>query len=60
MKEIDKTYELKMPLSAFGNKKISEFKFVINGKKWVEPKPEMMNKTQSGHWIGNYNLMILR
>lgn len=60
MKEIDKTYELKMPLSAFGNKKISEFKFVINGKKWVEPKPEMMNKTQSGQWIGNYNLMILR
>ena len=52
-------YELKMPITKFTDKKIHEFKFVINGRKWVEPKPDMINKTQSGSWMGNNNLMII-
>jgi hypothetical protein len=59
MKLKDNKYELALPLEMFKDKKIHEFKFVINGKKWVEPKPEMQNKTQSGNWEGNFNLMIL-
>jgi hypothetical protein len=52
-------YEFKMPITKFTDKKIHEFKFVINGRKWVEPKPDMINKTQSGSWMGNNNLMII-
>lgn len=52
-------YELKIPISTFSKNSINEFKFVINGQKWVEPKPEMLNKTQSGNWIGNNNLMLI-
>jgi hypothetical protein len=52
-------YEFKMPISKFTDKKIHEFKFVINGRKWVEPKTDMVNKTQSGSWMGNNNLMII-
>ncbi len=52
-------YEFKMPITKFTDKKIHEFKFVINGRKWVEPKPNMINKTQSGSWMGNNNLMII-
>jgi hypothetical protein len=52
-------YEFKIPITKFTDKKIHEFKFVINGRKWVEPKPDMINKTQSGSWMGNNNLMII-
>lgn len=59
MKLKGEIYELPFPIEMFKDKKIHEFKFVINGNKWVEPTPEMQNKTQSGNWEGNFNLLIL-
>lgn len=59
MQEKVNGYELKIPISNFSKNSINEFKFVINGQKWVEPKPEMLNKTQSGNWVGNNNLMLI-
>jgi hypothetical protein len=59
MQENGNSYELKIPINTFAKNVINEFKFVINGEKWVEPITEMVNKTQSGNWVGNNNLMLI-
>jgi len=59
MVEKGNVYELKLPLNELTNNKMYEFKFVINGNKWVEPNNDMINKTQSGNWVGNNNLVLI-
>lgn len=59
MEEKGNSFELKIPINTLSKNSMYEFKFVINGEKWVEPKPEMVNKTQSGNWVGNNNLILI-
>ena len=60
MKKVGNKWEISLPLSELPKDKTMEFKFVINGKYWVEPQENMKNTTQAGNWEYAKNLVVFK
>jgi hypothetical protein len=60
MKKVGNKWEISLPLSELPKDKTMEFKFVINGKYWVEPQENMKNTTQAGNWEYSKNLVVFK
>lgn len=59
MNKVNSVYQLSKKISDLGNKNTYEFKFVINGRKWVELPSEVLNKSQASNWVNTYNLVLV-
>lgn len=60
MKKNGNIWEIKIPYKLLGTEKTIEFKFVINGKFWVEPQKYMKNTVQAGNWEGSKNFVFYK
>lgn len=55
----DKVWEIRIPLQYFSIDQCTEFKFVINGRYWVEPMKQAANQTKAGDWEYSNNYFFV-